>query len=180
MKAVGLLRRAFNRIIHLVARNAPGAMSVRPFLHRLRGVKIGKNVVIGDDVYLENDHPELVEIQDGVWISIRATIMAHTRGLGKVILERESYVGPHAVVVASGGRTVRVGEGAVIGAGCVVTRDIKARVFFNGEFGKPVAEARVPLSTAPRIEDFVRGLAPLRPGGDSRQSRGAPGKEGGP
>jgi acetyltransferase-like isoleucine patch superfamily enzyme len=148
-------------MLHLLARFGPGATSFRPFLHRRRGVKIGKKVFIGDDVYLDNEHPEGIEIQDGVQISIRATLLAHTRGPGQIILERDSYIGPHAVIVTSGGKVLRIGQGAVIGAGCVITRDVKPHTFISGEFGKPVAEARVPLTTAVRMEDFIRGLAPL-------------------
>lgn len=160
--AKGNIRGLCNRMLHLVARFAPGAESFRPFLHRLRGVQIGKNVFIGDEVYLENEFPERVEIQDGVQISIRATIVAHTRGPGRIILEKDSYIGAHVVVVSSGGNVLRIGEGAVIGAGCVITRDVEPRTFVTGEFGKAVAEVRVPLSKADRLEDFIRGLAPLK------------------
>jgi acetyltransferase-like isoleucine patch superfamily enzyme len=156
------IRRFCSRVLHLVARFAPGATSIRPFLHRLRGVQIGKNVFIGDEVYLENEYPERVEIQDGVQISIRATILAHTRGAGRIVLEKDSYVGPHVVLVTSAGKVLRIGEGAVISAGCVITRDVKPHTFVTGEFGKAVAEVRVPLSKADRLEDFVRGLAPLK------------------
>ena len=124
--AKGIARRILGRGLHLVARFAPGAWSVRPFLHRLRGVRIGKNVFIGEEVYLENEYPERVEIQDGVQISIRATILAHTRGPGTIILEKGCYIGPHVVVVTSAGKTLRVGEGAVVAAGCVITKDVAA------------------------------------------------------
>jgi acetyltransferase-like isoleucine patch superfamily enzyme len=125
-------------------------------------VRIGKNVFIGDDVYLENEYPERVEIQDGAQISVRATILAHTMGPGDVIIERDAAIGPHAIVAAAGGRVLRIGEGAVIGMGCVITRDVKARTFINGEFGKAVAEVRIPLPKAGRIEEFTRGLVPIK------------------
>src|SRR5262249_7048085 len=57
-----LLRRGSNRILHKLARAVPGSTTLRPALHRWRGVAIGHNVFIGDDVYLENEFPELVEI----------------------------------------------------------------------------------------------------------------------
>ncbi len=161
--AKSYMRRFCGRVLHLVARFAPGATGFRPFLHRLRGMRVGKDVFIGDDVYLENEYPERVEIQDGVQISIRATILAHTRGPGRIILEKDSYVGPHVVIVTSAGKVLRIGEGAVIGAGCVITTDVKPRTFVRGEFGKAVAEVRLPLSRADRVEDFVSGLAPLKP-----------------
>jgi acetyltransferase-like isoleucine patch superfamily enzyme len=135
----------------------------------LRGVQVGDNVFIGDDVYLENEYPKRVEIQDGVQISIRAIILAHTRGAGRIILEKDSYIGPHVVVMASAGKVLRVGEGAVIGAGCVVTKNVKPYTFVSGEFGKPVAEVRVPLSKADRLEDFIKGLSPLKSRASKRE-----------
>lgn len=155
-------RRGSNRCLHLLARFLPGANSLRPRLHRLRGVKIGEGVFIGEDVYLENDYPEAVEIQDGVQISVRATIMAHTRGAGKVVLERDAFLGANCVVATSGGRTLRIGEGAVIAAGVVITSDVPAHAFVAGYAAKPVASARVPFTRAATMEDFVRGLVPLR------------------
>lgn len=160
----GVIRRLCDRLLHLVARLLPGASSFRPFLHRLRGVQVGGNVFIGDDVYLENEYPDRVEIQDGVQISIRATILAHTRGPGWIILEKDSYIGPHAIVITTAGKVLRIGAGAVIGAGCVITKDVKPRMFVSGEFGKAVAEVRVPLSKANNMDDFIRGLVPLKSG----------------
>lgn len=152
----------YARALHLIARFAPGATSIRPFLHRLRGVEIGKDVFIGDEVYLENEYPERVEIHDGVQISVRATILAHTRGPGRVVLEKNAYIGPHVLLVTSEGKVLRIGEGAVVGAGCVITKDVEPHTFVMGEFGKPIAEVRLPLSKADRLEDFVKGLAPLK------------------
>jgi hypothetical protein len=70
-----LLRRVTNRIFHLIAQFAPGSTNLRPFLHKLRGVTIRGTVFIGDQVYLENEYPELVEIHDGVQIVLRTIIM---------------------------------------------------------------------------------------------------------
>jgi acetyltransferase-like isoleucine patch superfamily enzyme len=137
-------------------------------LHRLRGVKIGKNVFIGDDVYLENEHPDAVEIQDGVHISVRAIILAHTRGCGRIVIERDAFIGINSVIATSGNKTLRIGESAVIGAGIVVTRDIPARAFIAGETPKPIASVGVPLTKAETVEDFVRGLSPVRPAKPSK------------
>jgi len=162
MKHKGYFRAAFNRFLHLLARFGPGATRLRPMLHRLRGVKIHGNVFIGDDVYLENEYPECVEIHENVQISVRATILAHTRGAGKVIVEKEAYIGPGSIVVTSGGRVLRIGEGSVIAAGSVITRDVGAHAFVSGSQAKAIALARVPLTKADRVEDFIRGLVPIR------------------
>ena len=147
----------------MVARFSPGSKSLRPFLHRLRGVRIGEDVFIGDDVYLENEHPEAVEIQSGVHISLRAIILAHTRGAGKVVIEKDVFIGPNTVIAGTGSRTLRIGEGSVIGAGVVVTRDVPAHVFIANETPKPVAHVGVPLTKAETVEAFVRGLTSLEP-----------------
>ena len=167
-----LLRRVSNRGLHLLARIAPGSTTIRPFLHRLRGVKIGKNVFIGDDVYLENEHPDAVEIQDGVHVSVRAIILAHTRGVGKVVIEKDAFIGISAILTSSGGKTLRIGEGAVVGAGAVITRDVPTRVFMANDAPKPIASVGVPLTIAETVEDFVRGLAPIqRPSSKPAQSQ---------
>lgn len=155
-------RRIFNRIVHALARQSPNTMGVRVFLHRLRGVKIGRDVFIGDEVYLENEYPEAVEIHDGVEISIRAILLAHRRGAGRLIIGKNAYIGPNVVVACSGGRTLRIGEGAVISAGVVVTSDVAPRMFVITAPAKGIAEARVPLTRAESVEEFIRGLVPRR------------------
>ena len=155
-------RRLLNRLLHLTARHVPGASSVRVMIHRWRGVRIGARVFIGDDVYLENEYPERIEIQDGAQISIRAILLAHTRGPGWIVIEKDAYIGPNTVVAASGGQTLRIGEGAVVGAGVVVTKSIPPRTFVPPPSANPVATVTVPLASAERVEDFIRGLVPLK------------------
>jgi acetyltransferase-like isoleucine patch superfamily enzyme len=156
-----LLRRSANRALHLLARYGPGATTIRPLLHRLRGAKIGREVFIGDDVYLENEYPEAVEIANGVEIGVRAIILAHTKGAGRIVIEKDAFIGASAIVATSGNRTLRIGEGAVIGAGAVVTTDVSAGMFVAHETAKAIALVRTPFPKAKRMEDFIRGLSPI-------------------
>jgi heptaprenylglycerol acetyltransferase len=87
-----LLSRVLNRALHLMARMLPGSRSLRPFLHRLRGVSIGCNVFIGDDVYLENEYPGCVEIEDHVEIGLCSVIIAHLRGTGQVVIKKAAWI----------------------------------------------------------------------------------------
>src|SRR5580704_8877392 len=146
--SASLPRRISNRLLHVLARFSPGCTTLRPFLHRMRGVKVGKDVFIGDDVYLENEHPSAVEIQDGVHISLRAIILAHTRGPGKLVIGKDAFIGPNAVIATSGNRTLHIGEGAVIGAGVVIGRDVPERAFVPSPAAAPMATAMVPLTKA--------------------------------
>jgi acetyltransferase-like isoleucine patch superfamily enzyme len=156
-----ILRRAFNRVFHTVARNCPGSTTLRPALHRWRGVKMGRDVFIGDGVYLDNEYPECIEIQDNVQISIRAIVIAHTRGPGKVIIEKAAFVGPNAVIVCGAGRTLRIGGGAVVGAGSVVTKSVPPGLFVSPPAPTPMARVRVPLPLAKTMDEFWAGLVSL-------------------
>jgi acetyltransferase-like isoleucine patch superfamily enzyme len=156
-----LLRRIMNRVLHLVAQFAPGATTFRPFLHKLRGVKIHGTVFIGDQVYLENEYPEMVEIHDGVQIVLRSIIMCHFRGTGKVVIEPNVWIGPNCVITAPTGHTLTIGEGSVVAASSVVTRDVPQFMFVGGSPAKPIARVTVPMTLNTPYEDFKKGLVPL-------------------
>jgi acetyltransferase-like isoleucine patch superfamily enzyme len=156
-----LFKRVTNRVFHLIARNCPGSTSFRPWLHRMRGIKIGREVFIGDGVYLDNEFPECIEIHDHVQISIRAIVIAHTRGEGRIIIEKAAFIGPNSVLICGAGRTLRIGEGAVVGASSVITKSVPARLYVAPPNVLPLAKVRVPLPLANTMTDFWAGLEQL-------------------
>jgi acetyltransferase-like isoleucine patch superfamily enzyme len=160
-----LFRRIFNRILHLMARVLPGSTSVRPFLHRLRGVKIQGRVFIGDDVYLENEYPDCVEIHDGAGIGLRSTIVAHsgvTAERGRIVIGKNAAIMSCCTVICSADQTLTIGEGAVLSAGSVVTNDVPPHTLCAGPRVRAIATATVPYTLETNHKDFVRGLRPLR------------------
>ena len=156
-----------NRLVRL----SPGSTTLRPLLHRARGVKIGNDVFIGDDVYFDEEYPESIELHDRVQISIRALLVAHTRGSGRIIIEKEAFVGPHAVIACSAGRVLRIGEGAVISAGCVVTRNVPAHAVLTPAPAQITGLAALPLSIANTMEEFRAGLRPVSSRGAAVQRK---------
>src|SRR5271166_5498204 len=120
------LRRVSNRFLGMLARFAPGATTFRPFLHKLRGVRITGRVFIGDDVYIENEYPECIEVRDGAQIALRSILIAHTRGPGRIVVGKDAFIGANCVVAASPGRTLTIGEGSVIATSSVITSDVPA------------------------------------------------------
>jgi acetyltransferase-like isoleucine patch superfamily enzyme len=154
-------QRVLNRVLHWVARQAPGSTSLRPFLHRLRGVTIQKGVFIGDEVYLENEYPECVEIHENVSISMRVILIAHTRTPGKIIIEKDSFVGPNAVICSQDGSVIRIGQGAVVAAGSVVTTSVAPKIMVAPPPTRPVARVLVPLTKEATFKEFLAGIAPL-------------------
>lgn len=157
-----ILRRAANRALHLMARFCPGSTTFRPLLHRWRGVKIGRHVFIGEDVYLDNEYPELIEIQDHAQISIRVIIIAHTHGPGRVVVGKEAFVGPYSVLFCGAGGVLKIGEGAVVGAGSIISKSIPPRLYVAPPATRPMARVRVPLPAAKTMKEFWSGLHPLQ------------------
>ena len=158
MSKKSIIRRTINRILHLIARFAPGCTTVRPYLHKLRGVKINGKVFIGDDVYIENEYPEEIEINDGAQIVIRSILMVHFRGVGKIIIGKNAWIGPGCIITASPGQTLKIGEASVLAANSVVTKDIPAFTFVGGVPAKPIAKVTVPMTMDGSYEDFKKGL----------------------
>ena len=156
-----LLRRTTNRILHLCARFLPGATTLRPFLHKLRGVKIYGKVFIGDDVYIENEHPECVEIHEGAQIVLRTNIIAHFRGTGRVIIGRNAWIGMACNIAASPGQVLRIGEGAAIGTNSTVTNDIAPYTFAVGSPAKAKRRITFPMTLETDFEEWKKGLKPL-------------------
>lgn len=157
-----VVRRVFNRILGVLARFAPGATSLRPFLHRLRGVRITGRVFIGDDVYLENEYPECIELHDGAQICLRSILIAHTHGSGRIVIGKDAFVGANCVLTASPGVTLTVGDGAVIVTSSVIASDVPAQTLFGNEKAKPLATVTVPLAMGTSYESFLSGIRPLR------------------
>ncbi len=156
-----LFRRCLNRILHIIAQFSPGCTSFRPFIHKLRGVKIYGKVFIGDQVYIENEYPELIELHDGVQIVIRSIIMCHFRGTGKVIIEKNVWVGPNCVIAAPTGRTLTIGEGSVIAASSVITQDVPKFMFVGGSPAKAIARVTIPMTLEGDYMAFKTGLVKI-------------------
>lgn len=100
----------------------------RPIFLRLGGVKCGRSVIYGN-VRFDAVCPELIQIGNHVAITSGARILTHffdpnTPGVyfkrGKVIIEDDVFIGLNVVICSS----VRIGRGAVVGAGSIVTKDI--------------------------------------------------------
>src|SRR5258708_28155532 len=80
-----------NRTLGVIALYAPGVRSLRVWLHRWRGVKIGSGVQIGTDVILETAYPRWISIGNGVQIGTRTTVLAHIHGLAPRKAEWKDY-----------------------------------------------------------------------------------------
>lgn len=93
---------------------APGA-SVSPdirFGHHGFGTIIHSNVVIGERVR--------------IWHNVTLAVRAATGSPHRIVVEDDVMIGASAVVVTPYEASLRIGRGARIGAGAVVTHDVPA------------------------------------------------------
>jgi len=111
-------------------------------IYRLMGVKIGKNVFIGMDCFLDSSFPELITIEDNVTLGPRVMVIAHDDAQGiektsadredstvsKVNLENGCYIGAGAILLSG----ITVGEKSIVAAGAVVTKDVPERTLVGG------------------------------------------------
>jgi|SRR5215831_4407663 len=147
-----------NRALQLMAHFVPGAQSLRVWLHRLRGVKLGRNVWIGYDVVLETSRPDLIAIGDNTVVSVRAMLIAHFRGQNGIRIEEDVFIGPGAIILPG----VTIGQGAVVTAGSVVTMSIPAKTVVQGNPARPIAKCGVTLAGDTTLQEFYLSLRPMK------------------
>ena len=153
------LRGLRNRILQILARIVPGAMSVRVQLNRWRGVHIGRGVWIGYDAIIETSHPHLVTIRDRAAVGIRTTIIAHNREQRGVVIEEDAVLGPGVIVLPN----VTIGRGAIVTAGSVVTKSVPPKTMVQGNPARPIATVEVPLGLEVSMKEFTKGLRSVAP-----------------
>jgi acetyltransferase-like isoleucine patch superfamily enzyme len=171
----GAARGLLNRILQIAARFAPGAKSTRVWLHRLRGVKIGRGAFIGLDALIGTTWPDRIVIGDGSVVGIRTVIIDHWRGTTSVERGRPGpsveigervFVGPGVIVLPN----VKIGSGAVVCAGSVVTRSVPPLTMVQGNPARPIAVCGVPLGIETPLDEFQRNLRPMRRGGGKAEA----------
>ena len=96
---------------------------------KLGGVNIKGKCWIYKDVFFDSVAPELITIEKGVTITRGTRILTHYFDprqsgrhfrLGTVYIKADAFIGCNTIICNS----VTIGEGAIVGAGSVVTKDI--------------------------------------------------------
>lgn len=119
--------------------------SLRVFFHKLRGVKIGKNVEIGYFCIIGNVHPEAITICDNAVVTARVTILEHDnsyyytgRGdvvFGDVYIGENSFIGIGSLIMPG----VTIGKKAVVGALSFVNKSVSDNDIVVGIPAKSIA-----------------------------------------
>ena len=174
------MNRARKKLLKMAAKNAPGN-GLRVWLLRRAGYTIGEDVYVGESLIIVDELDEAggVTIGDRVALAPRVTLVTSSypnnsrfRGVlpessGPIVIGDDAWVGSASVILPN----VTVGEGAVVGAGAVVTRDAPAMCVVAGtparvlrKLDKPVNESAAESAPVGVVREFER---PSGEGGDA-------------
>ncbi len=125
---------------------------VRPWILRKIGCHVGKDIFVGDNVRIDSSHASLIFIEDHVHIAGGTRLLCHQRDLShycigddyaklgyrlaSIHLKKGCLVGMESFIMPG----VTVGEGAIVGAGSLVTKDIPAWKIATGRPAKVIKQ----------------------------------------
>ena len=136
-----------------MAKMSPGR-GFRIWLLKKCHYKIGNKVYIGEDLIIIDDlfDPEInLIIGDRAAISPRVTLILHTQPnlsniadfvnsrKGKIVIASDAWIGTGAVIMPD----VQIGQGAVVGANSVVTKDVLPYTIVGGIPAKKIKEIQM-------------------------------------
>lgn len=136
-----------NWLLNLIVKVAPYGVII--WVHRLRGVKIGKGCFIDPSAIIETAYPNNITIGNDVRIAAGTIIMTHIKAPNKlinenfvpyvnkkVIIENHSFIGVNVTIMPG----VVIGEGSVLANGSVITKNVKPYTMVMGNPAELVKE----------------------------------------
>ncbi len=113
-------------------------------MYRKAGIRIGKVLEFGSNIWLGINFKNLITIEDNVILAGYIQILSHSfifrtseeakKGLCPVIIKKGARIGIDVLILPG----VTIGENSIIGAGAVVTNNIPPNCLAVGVPAKPV------------------------------------------
>ena len=129
---------------------------LRPYIMRKMGCHVGKGCFIGDNVRIDTGHADMITLEDGVSVAGGSRLLCHQREFSEyfvgsdynklrytikpIVLKKGCLIGMESFVLPG----VTVGEGAIVGAGSLVTKDIPAWTVATGRPARVVRQIPMP------------------------------------
>lgn len=114
---------------------------------RQRGVSIGQKVHWGTNVFIDPLYPYFVQIEDGAAFAGCDVVLTHTKSdqyhsrfidsyVAPVIIRKNAWVAVSVTILPG----VEIGEGAIVSAGSVVSKDVPPMTIVSGNPAVVVAD----------------------------------------
>lgn len=147
------MRAIIKRMLKLLVKQMP-MYRLRAAMLRLCGYAVGKDVYVGEDLIIIDEPSDwgMVSIGDRVAVSPRVTLVVSSRPNfsrmaayvpvkhGPITIENDVWLGTGVVVLPG----IKIGEGAVVGANSVVTKDVRPYTIVGGSPARLIREVSVP------------------------------------
>lgn len=122
--------------------------SPKNWLLRKMGARIGQNVFISVDVWIDPAFPQLLTIEDNVMIGVGAKIAMHEFSqdqfrAGRVTIRKRAIIGGFSLI----GCGIEIGEGATVAGGAAVQRDVPANKIAIGNPARILQQKSAPPQT---------------------------------
>jgi acetyltransferase-like isoleucine patch superfamily enzyme len=123
----------WNTLVCWVVRYLPFFRLKNSFYRRLLGMKVGANTAIAFYVMMDLLYPEKISIGKNTIIGYNTTILTHEYlineyRIGEVIIGDNVMIGANTTILPG----IQIGDGATIGAGTVVSKDVAPHTFVAG------------------------------------------------
>lgn len=118
------------------------------------GCHVGKDVFVGDNVRIDSGHADLIYVGDHAHITGGCRLLCHQRDLrdyrvgddaaklpyrlGEIHIGKGVMIGMESLIMPG----VTIGDGAIVGAYSLVTKDIPAWTIATGRPAKPIKEIK--------------------------------------
>lgn len=115
------------------------SLSLKRFLLRLTGMKVGKGAAAGLDVQFDIFFPELIELGEDCVIGYGAAILSHEYLIreyrtGKTRIGKKAVIGVNSTLLCG----VDVGDNAIVAAGAVVSDNVPPNTAVGGIPARPM------------------------------------------
>lgn len=147
--------RVYKRLLKFLAKQLP-SYQIRKRLLKAAGYHIGEDVYIGEDLIIidELDDKGYLYIGNRVAIAERVTFVISSfpnfskiapyvpTAHGPIIIEDDAWIGTGSIIMPN----VKIGQGAVVGAASLVTKDVPPFTIVIGIPAKPLKKIDHPLT----------------------------------
>lgn len=132
---------------------------LRPWLLRRMGCHVGKNVFVGDYVRVDKNHADLIYIDDYAHLTAGCRLLCHQRDLssyhvgdnaadcgyrlGEIHIGKGVMIGMESMIMPG----VTIGDGAIVGAMSLVTKDIPPYTIATGHPARVIKAIAEPPDT---------------------------------
>ncbi len=146
------LNRIVKKFLKILASIAP-MNSLRAALYRASGYRIGKDVYIGEKTIIVDKLSDGNNILIGDRVSIAPGVTLVTSSSpnssrirpfvktehGSIVIQNDAWIGVGAIILPN----ITIGEGAVVGAGAVVTKNVRKYTIVAGVPAKKIGEVKI-------------------------------------